>query len=66
MVELLEHGADPKMRDKEGRSALYEACRTGGSFAVEILTTIDARQERSRPGSSRLEPHHMLLLPWAG
>jgi ankyrin repeat protein len=43
LLDLVEAGADPSRKDYEGRTALYEACRTGGSQAIEVLMVADAQ-----------------------
>jgi ankyrin repeat protein len=43
LLDLLEAGADPSRQDYEGHTALYEACRTGGTQAIEVLMAADAQ-----------------------
>jgi ankyrin repeat protein len=43
VLELMKGGADPSRHDREGRTALSEACRSGGSRVVEVLVAAGAK-----------------------
>jgi ankyrin repeat protein len=43
VVELTNGGADASRHDREGRTALFEACRSGGSRVVEVLVAAGAK-----------------------
>ncbi len=54
---LIEHGASPSLRNKDGWNSFHLACREGNAYIVSYLLTVDPTLWQSRSKNGRTPLH---------